>query len=380
MVACLSTGAWAKDGDGGRGSGADGHMDGGVRGGDGHAPMQSAPSNQNTFRAAPSNQNSSQVAPSRDGDGQHQSFYRGPDSNQSPNRNDNGQNQNRVESFMNGQDVQGQNRDGDNRRRFTANDQFDRNGENFRRNSDAIRREFHDRNRNDLPFAANWWDRHRFNDGSGPWGFTWWHDRPWYWWSWTTAPILDTWFGWGWGRPYYWDYGPGGYVYYQDDQIYQNGQPYMQANAYYQQVYNLAHSAPASGQNATTSNDWMPLGVFAVAGDGSQQSDRMLQLAVSRQGVLSGTYFNQSNNATFEVRGMVDRDSHKAAWYLADSSNNQLVFETSVDNLTEPQSTMMVHFDPQNAQVWNMVRIERPEAQQVSAPTASPQTGAAPLP
>ena len=77
---------------------------------------------------------------------------------------------------------------------------------------------------------------------------------------------------------------------------------------------------------------------------------------------------------------MVDRDSHKAAWYLADSSNNQLVFETSVDNLTEPQSTMMVHFDPQNAQVWNMVRIERPEAQQVSAPTASPQTGAAPLP
>jgi hypothetical protein len=136
----------------------------------------------------------------------------------------------------------------------------------------------------------------------------------------------------------------------------------MSAQTYYQQVYDLAHSAPTGNQGETSKGDWMPLGVFAVTKPGQQQEDRMIQLAVSKDGVLSGTYYNKAKDGAHPILGMVDKQTHKAAWYFGDDTFGGLVFETSVDNLTEPQSTVMVHFDPGDVGVWQLVRIERPEA------------------
>jgi hypothetical protein len=118
--------------------------------------------------------------------------------------------------------------------------------------------------------------------------------------------------------------------------------------------------------------DWQPLGVFAVSSEGQREEDRMLQLAVNRQVVLSGTYYNNANNGAHPLVGMVDQRSHKAAWYFAEGTNDQLVFETSVENLTEPQSTMMVHFAPGSAGIRQLVRLERPEASQAQRQLPAP--------
>jgi hypothetical protein len=266
-------------------------------------------------------------------------------------------------------------RDGDFGNRFdNGNNRFDRHGDNFhdnfRQNADFIRRDFRDRN--DVPFRTGWWDNRRFDRGFGPWAFNSWWGRPWYWWGWSTAPYLDSWLSFGWDQPCYWDYGPGGYVTsnYPSNQLYQtylppvSAQPQMPVSPNYKQAFDLAHSAPAANQDDAAKSDWLPLGVFAVTKAGEKDENWMIQLGVNKQGVLSGTYYNQAKDSAHPLEGMVDKETHKAAWYFADGTENPMVFETSVDNLTEPQSSVMVHFGPGDTGVWQMVRLERPEAAQ----------------
>jgi hypothetical protein len=278
----------------------------------------------------------------------------------------------------------GDNRGGVNARFASGDNRFDRNGDNFdrdnfRHNADSIRRDFRDRH--DVPFRTGWWDHHhfdrdRFDHGFGPWAFNWWWDRPWYWWGWSTAPYLDSWLGFGWSQPCYWDYGPNGYANYNYGPSlgYQTNlpspsdealpQPQAPVAPNYKQAYDLAHSGPAVDAKNAAQSDWLPLGVFAVTKPGKQEENWMVQLGVNKQGVLSGTYYNQEKDSAHPLVGMVDQKTHKAAWYFADGTENPMVFETSVDNLTEPQTTVMVHFAPGDSGVWQMVRLERPEAAQ----------------
>ena len=132
-------------------------------------------------------------------------------------------------------------------------------------------------------------------------------------------------------------------------------------------MYDLAHSAPAVSEADAAKSDWLPLGVFAMTKENRKDENWTVQLGVNKQGVLSGTYFNQENDGAHPLAGMVDKETHKAA-----CSNNQMLFETSVDNLTEPQSTVMVHFGPGDSGVWQLVRLERPEASENQKPEALP--------
>jgi hypothetical protein len=274
---------------------------------------------------------------------------------------------------------------GDFHSRFASGDnRFDRHGDNlhgnFRHNADSIRRDFRDRH--DVPFRTGWWDHRRFDHGFGPWASNWWWNRPWYWWGWSTAPYLDSWLAFGWDQPCYWDYGPGGYVTYNygTNQFYQQDQPPAPAGDYYKQVYDLAHSASSVSTDDAAKSDWLPLGVFAVTKAGRQDENWLIQLGVNKQGVLSGTYYNQVKDAAHPLEGMVDKTTHKAAWYFADGTENPMVFETSVDNLTEPQTTVMVHFGPGDVGVWQMVRLERPEAAQNEGQNGQPGHEALPTP
>jgi hypothetical protein len=168
----------------------------------------------------------------------------------------------------------------------------------------------------------------------------------------------------GWNRPYYWDYGSGANIYYRDNYVYYDDQRYLPVNEYYQQVYQLAHSVPSVDPGVAEQMEWTPLGVFAATREGQPDDYRTLQLAVNKDGVISGTYFNPRTNQVFPVEGMVDDRTQRAAWTLVGSDSDHIVFETSVYNLTESQTTMMVHFGPsaEDAEVWQLVRLEQPES------------------
>ena len=71
---------------------------------------------------------------------------------------------------------------------------------------------------------------------------------PWYWWGWSTAPVLTTWVDYGWNVPCYWDYGPNEYITYYNNTVYVDNQRYATALEYYAQVRNLARSVPTLTQ------------------------------------------------------------------------------------------------------------------------------------
>ena len=110
----------------------------------------------------------------------------------------------------------------------------------------------------------------------------------------------------------YYSYGDN--VYYQDDQVYYGDQPVATADEYAQQAEAIATSVP---DVQPAESDWMPLGVFAMTPDGEPtgaEPTMFLQLAVSKQGIISGTFQNTATDATDAVEGMVDKQTQRAAW------------------------------------------------------------------
>jgi hypothetical protein len=272
-------------------------------------------------------------------------------------------------------------RESRNARDFRDRDERDRGGDRDRdgwsRAASRIRNDWSRRDRNDLPFRFGWWNNYR-NDRwpvYSPWAFSRWRNQPYYWWGWTPATQLTTWFAFDGNRPRYWAYGPGANIYYQGDYVFYDGEQYLPVNDYYQRIYDLAHSVPSIDAQAAENIDWAPLGVFALTRGSEYISEpqRTLQIAVNRQGVLTGTYYNAENGHVHPVAGMVDNRTQRAAWAFADGEHAKIVFETSVFNFTKPDATMMVHFGPATAEteVWRMVRLESPEAE--NAGTSTPQ-------
>src|SRR5690606_16095400 len=99
---------------------------------------------------------------------------------------------------------------------------------------------------------------------------------------------------------------------------------------------------------------------------------RLIQLAINQDGVLSGTYYNREADKMYPLEGKVDDRTQRATWHFVDGEHDAIVFETSLYNLTKDETTMMVHFGPdsEDAQVWDLIRLEQ------STATATNESGA----
>ena len=173
--------------------------------------------------------------------------------------------------------------------------------------------------------------------------------------------MLTNWFDFGWGMPYYWDYGPGEYINCYNDVIYVNGRWFEPAPVYYQQTLALAQSAPVIAPEQAVQVEWLPLGVFAVSRDGVVDKNTVVQLAVTKEGVIGGTVMDQTTGKTFDLAGTVDKQSQRAVWSYKDEAGRDIAMETSVYNLTQPEATAMVHYGPSDMKVVELVRLEQPK-------------------
>jgi hypothetical protein len=211
-----------------------------------------------------------------------------------------------------------------------------------------------------FPFCGGWWGR-----GHG-WGF--WdtcafsYNRPFFWWGWTTAPILTSWCDFGWSTPYYWDYGPGEYIYCNNGIVYVNGTWFEPAPVFYAQTLKTIDAAPVITEELAPQVEWLPLGVFAVTPDGLNEPNIMAQLAVTKDGVIGGTVFDQKLNKSFPVQGTIDKNTQRAMWSFTNDQNVRVIMETSVNNLTQNESTGLVHYGPNDQRVVEIVRLEDPSS------------------
>jgi hypothetical protein len=182
------------------------------------------------------------------------------------------------------------------------------------------------------------------------------YDDDYNYWAWAAWPAVTSWVDYGWSDPVYYYYGEN--VYYDDGNVYYGDQVVCTEDVYADQAEAIATNIP---DTKPAESDWMSLGVFALTADGQPtgvEPTMFLQLAVSKQGVISGTFQNTATKSVQPIEGMVDKQTQRAAWTAA--GKTRPLMETGVSNLTLDSTPALIHFPDGTTQQWLLVRVEQP--------------------
>jgi len=133
-----------------------------------------------------------------------------------------------------------------------------------------------------------------------------------------------------------------------------------------QPLYTSSYPEPQTEYAGQTENaqpaegDWLPLGVFAAGQDITQASlsNKFVQLAVSKDGDLAGTYYNATTDQTYQLEGIVDSETQQAAWKIADKPDSPLM-TTGIYDLTQDVANVLVQFPDGSEQTWVLVRLQK---------------------
>jgi hypothetical protein len=87
-----------------------------------------------------------------------------------------------------------------------------------------------------------------------------------------------------------------------------------------------------------------------------------MQLAVSKQGLINGTFQNTATDTTQAIEGMVDKQSQRAAWTAVGKSRP--LIEVGIGNLTQNTAPALIHFPDDSTQQILLVRMEEPKVPQ----------------
>jgi hypothetical protein len=196
-------------------------------------------------------------------------------------------------------------------------------------------------------FSAGWYTAHPVAWRAAAWTAA-------AYWRWAPYATIATFCGYP-AEPVYYDYGTT--IVYQGDQVYYNGEAVATAADYAAQASDLA----AAGQAAKPAEkeEWQALGVFAVIQGEEKDANNIFQLAINKDGVIRGNYYNSLTDTTMPVYGSVDKRTQRAAWIIGE--NKEPVYETGVGNLSQPETQILVHFGKDRTQQWTLVRLEAPK-------------------
>ncbi len=228
----------------------------------------------------------------------------------------------------------------------------------------SVRNNWRNYNQHGSWFNHSWWNSH-IHPYAG-WHYSYAFNRyPFsYWWHTPAWPALTSWFAWSppagvWAQPIYYDYGQDGNVVYQGNNVFVGGQDVGTTADFAQSAADLATVSPPPDETQAQQAEWMPLGTFAMSSsDNDTEPQRIVQLAVDKQGVVSGTLFNQKTDKTVSIQGQVDKDTQRVAFRIGE--NDQIVAETGLYNLTQPESPLLVHYGPEKVENYLLVRLDAP--------------------
>ena len=161
-------------------------------------------------------------------------------------------------------------------------------------------------------------------------------------------------------------YSYGQNVYYEEGDVYYGENAVATEEEYALQAQTLASQAPEVTEASVAEvdqNDWLQLGVFTVTADGEASGpppSMFFQLAVSKDGVIAGTYHNTDADQTAPIEGAVDLKTQRTAWGI--SGRDWPIMETGLANLTEETGPALLHFADGQTQQWLLVRVDEPES------------------
>jgi hypothetical protein len=114
---------------------------------------------------------------------------------------------------------------------------------------------------------------------------------------------------------------------------------------------------------------FLPLGVFSLAPQGQTEASALVQLAVSKTGLIRGTYYDLLTDHDQPIRGSVDKKTQQVAFSFGE--NGKVTFETALANLTQNSGAIAAHFENGKSTIWTLARYEKePTAENESEPEA----------
>jgi hypothetical protein len=145
-------------------------------------------------------------------------------------------------------------------------------------------------------------------------------------------------------------------VVYQEDAVFINGEQAATAEQYARQATEFSNAGRVA--KPPEDEEWQALGVFALVRGEEQTSDKMFQLAVNKNGVIRGNYYDAFADNTLPVQGSVDKKTQRAAWSVG--AKQDVVFEAGIANLTRDETSILVRYSKDNTQQLTLVRVEQP--------------------
>jgi hypothetical protein len=100
------------------------------------------------------------------------------------------------------------------------------------------------------------------------------------------------------------------------------------------------------------------LGVWALTQEEKGDAVMFYQLAVNKQGEVSGAYSNVLTGETSPVTGSVDFETQRVAWRTGSSDTTAM--EANLAGLTKDFTPVFVHYGTGQTQEWLLVRMEDP--------------------
>lgn len=156
-------------------------------------------------------------------------------------------------------------------------------------------------------------------------------------------------------EPVVYDYGST--IVIQNDYVYSDGTQIASAEEYAQQAGDLA----AVGRDAKpdANEEWQPLGVFGMIQGEESVAQHIFQLAINAGGVIRGNYYNAVADSTTPVTGSLDKKTQRVAWSIGDKKD--IVFDCGLNNLTQDQTSLLVHYGKERTQQMVLIRLEEPK-------------------
>ena len=153
--------------------------------------------------------------------------------------------------------------------------------------------------------------------------------------------------------PIYYDYSQN--VVYDQGTVYYGDQPVATARQYYDEALHLADA----GQN-TSDEQWLPLGIFGVAAEGQASTDKLIQLAVNKDGAIRGNYQDLIADKITPIVGSVNKETQRVAMKI--EGNDLLVAETGLYNLTNDEVPVLLQFGADRQEDRTLIRLSEEEA------------------
>ena len=160
---------------------------------------------------------------------------------------------------------------------------------------------------------------------------------------------------------------------YQDNSVYIGGQQVATADEFAESAAALATVAPPANEAEAEKSEWMPLGTFGVStSDKEAEPTHTVQIAVNKDGVISGTLYNTETDTAKAILGQVDKETQRVAFRIGENEN--IVAETGLYNLTQDEVPLLVHFGKDKQENWLLIRMKGPEESELGSGDAAPAT------